>query len=537
MKRGKDSLRAIDESVLVYSLQTGLLDTRSIGTVYGATNLYKDVRNIDDAHEIEKKFSILESRASRAISTILAATGTSSCKLIRKSLIDLRKFLFIMQIRTSRLSDEYFKERSDPIHLPGLEWLQTYKKRHGLESDTEMWLHTLRYYLDTPHKELMRRGRDIALKYGEKTMEMLRTRIDPDEEHFNALTYYGRADGWFLCVWEVADGEEFILGDNSFGLWEGMAMGHSGLHHLYVLSPRIIIVLSLQFLRPELFSELPKEKADSFFSTLMDIKHIPPLPTYPGGAPKNGEELAAIVDREEDTFEFRIVKLSVLQSREINTIILHNLPQTGLMTFVSKTSMLRTLRAVCSDIRNIHRLGYYVPLLRIISEDSMEETDIGFVKTKAASGKPADFMLWVTATKVLLGERTYRSRYDRAVVFFLLVKSTQPPAGSLCEEYSRMLSSIMDGYRRHSEPSLVNTTAPQKGELVRTLSKANSDRLFHFMEKWMRNLAVIKSEIATAILMYEAAIIGFLDWLVKHQPKFVMATTLSAGLTAPILER
>ena len=529
-KGGKD----FDENVLNYSMKTGLLETRPIGTVYGVTNLYKDVRNADDVHEIEKKLSILESRASRAVSTVLAATGTSSCKLVRKNLIDLRKFLFIMHFRSSRLSGEYFKERSDHIHRPGLEWLQAYKKRHGLESETEMWLHTLRYYLDTPHKELMRYGREITLKHGEKIMEMLTTRIDPNEEHFNALAYAGLADGFFLCIWEVADGEEFVLGDSSFGLWEGIAAGHPGLHRLFVLSPRIIIVLSMQFLRPELFSQLDEERKDSFFSTLMDIKHVSPLPTYPGGAPKDEDELAAIVAREEDTFEFKIIKLSVLQSRELNAIMLHHLPETGSVTFVSKTSMLRTLRSFWSDFM-YYRRGY-APLLRIISEDSMEETGIGFVKGKTELEKPADFMLWVTATKVLSGERAYRSQYDRAVVFFLLVTSTQPPTGSLCEEYSRILASIMDGYRRRSDPSLSSAAVPQKGELIRSLSKANSDRIFQFMEKWVKNLAVTKPEIATAVLMYETAIIGFLDWLVKYQPKFVMAATLSAQLTVPILE-
>ena len=177
-----------------------------------------------------------------------------------------------------------------------------------------------------------------------------------------------------------------------------------------------------------------------------------------------------------------------------------------------------------------------MPLLHIISEDSLEETGIGSAKAKTESEKPVDFMLWVTATKVLSGERAYRSQYDRAVVFFLLVKNTQPPAGSLCEEYSRILSSIMDGYRRHSDPLPPSAAVPQMGELVRSLSKANSDRLFQFMEKWMRNLAVMKPEIATVVLMYETAIIGFLDWLVKHQPKFVMAMALSARLTVPILE-
>ena len=512
-------------------MKTGSLETRPIGTVYGVTNLYKDVRNTADVYEVEKKLSALESHASRAVSTILAATGKSSCKLPRKSLINLRKFLYTMHFRSSQLSGEYFKERSDPIHRGGLEWLQAYKKRHGLESEIDMWLHTLQYYLDTPHKELMRHGREMILKYGEKIIEMMLTRIDPDEEHFNALAYHGLADGFFLCIWEVAEGEEFILGDTSFGLWEGSAAGHNGLHRLFVLSPRMIIVLSMQFLRPEIFSQLPKEHKDSYFSSLMDIKHVSPLPTYPGGAPKNEEELAAIVAREEDAFQFKIIKLSVPQSRQINAIMLLHLPDTGSLTFVSKTSMLATLRSFSLD----YGTTKYAPLLRILSDDTPEDTDTRRMNA-TDSEKPADFMLWVTTTKVLSGERTYQSPYDRAFVFFSLVEGTRPPTGSLCEEYTRILSSIMDGYHRLSGPSQSSIALPQKSYLVRSLSKANSDRLFRFMEKWLRNLAVTKPEIAAVVLMYEAAIIGFLDWLVKHQPKFLIATALSAQLTVSILE-
>jgi hypothetical protein len=380
----------------------------------------------------------------------------------------------------------------------------------------------------------MDRGREIQLKYGEKIMEMMKTRIDPDEEHFNALAYRGLADGFFLCIWEAADGEEFVLGDTSFGLWEGMVAMQPGLHHLFVLSPRIIIVLSSQHLRQEVFSSLPKEKKDMYFSTLMDIKHVSPRPTYPGGAPRNEEDLAAIVAREEDIFEFKIIKLSVPQSRKINAIMLHHLPEleNGSVTFVSKTSMLRTLRSFWTDFRNNNSRGY-LPLFRAIAEDNTEETDVGL---ETESERPADFMLWVTATKVLSGERVYPSQYDRAVVFFLLVKSMQPATGSLCEEYFRTLSSIMDAYRRSSDPSLLNASVTQKMpmELIRSLSKANSDRLFQFMEKWMKNLAVIKSDIAMDVLMYETAIVGFLDWLVKHQLKVVMAMTVSAQITVPI---
>ena len=36
----------------------------------------------------------------------------------------------------------------------------------------------------------------------------------------------------FLGIWEAADGEEFVLGANSFGLWEGVIRTCPGLQTL-----------------------------------------------------------------------------------------------------------------------------------------------------------------------------------------------------------------------------------------------------------------------------------------------------------------
>ena len=46
-----------------------------------------------------------------------------------------------------------------------------------------------------------------------------------------------------MCIWQAAVGEEFVLTDKSFGLWEGHMNGNRGIHRLFVVSPRIVIVL------------------------------------------------------------------------------------------------------------------------------------------------------------------------------------------------------------------------------------------------------------------------------------------------------
>jgi Protein of unknown function (DUF4238) len=331
--------------VLFYDLASGVLESRKIGTVYGVKNLYKDVKNIRDVYEIEKKLSLLESQASKAISIVLQASGQSSFRLTRKSLNDMRKFLFIMHFRNARLSAEYF--RDSPDQFSARDWLEAYGKTHGLESATEMWLHALRYYLDTPHVDLMHYGREIREKHGDKLIQMLLTRIDPNEEHFHSLAYEGVGSGFFTCIWEAADGEEFIMSSNSFGLWEGVVSMFPGIHRFFVLSPRMAVVLSVNLVRPEVFSELSKDKNLSFFSTLLDVKHNSPIPTYPGGAPTDEKSLAEIIGREEDSFEFKITKLSVPQTREVNAIVLVNVHDEGSVTFASKASMLRTLRPFC----------------------------------------------------------------------------------------------------------------------------------------------------------------------------------------------
>jgi len=98
------------------------------------------------------------------------------------------------------------------------------------------------------------------------------SQVDPDMEHYLALAYVNQAQSYFLCFWEAADGEEFILGDNSFGLWEGRAAGESGLHRLFLVSPRVAVVLRGNEMRPEALPLISR-----FFQTgFGDIQQGPP---------------------------------------------------------------------------------------------------------------------------------------------------------------------------------------------------------------------------------------------------------------------
>ena len=53
--------------------------------------------------------------------------------------------------------------------------------------------------------------------------------------------------GTFVCIWKAPEPYEFIIADNTFGIWEGNCgpgMWSQAYHHFYPVSPRRIIVLS-----------------------------------------------------------------------------------------------------------------------------------------------------------------------------------------------------------------------------------------------------------------------------------------------------
>jgi hypothetical protein len=77
------------------------LELRPVAQVYGVTNLYKDIRNLNDVMELERKLSHLESKAARVIEKVHSSIGDEqTVRLLRTEVGDLRKFLFVMHHET-----------------------------------------------------------------------------------------------------------------------------------------------------------------------------------------------------------------------------------------------------------------------------------------------------------------------------------------------------------------------------------------------------------------------------------------------------
>jgi hypothetical protein len=269
-------------------------------------------------NEIEEKLAVLEKDASKVIADLHDALARGTFDLKRRSVDRLRKFLFVMHYRHGMLADTYFGD--EPCTR---EWRKKFSQTHGLRNSAELWLFALRYYLDTPHSQISMHGSKMQRKYGVENLQRMLTvsQVDPDMEHYLALAYVNQAQSYFLCFWEAADGEEFILSDNSFGLWEGRAAGESGLHRLFVVSPRVAVVLRGNEMRPEALPLISRFLQTSFG----DIRQGPPTPVYADGTHTlrmEGAELdryRSTSQAEEDVFAFKITRLTQLQTRVFNS--------------------------------------------------------------------------------------------------------------------------------------------------------------------------------------------------------------------------
>ncbi|KAG2151024.1 uncharacterized protein EDB93DRAFT_1103257 [Suillus bovinus] len=347
------------EYVHYYDIATGSLDIRPIGMVYGVPNFYQDVRNTRNINALEEKLGDLERDAASIIMDLHNALPQGTFTLKRRPLELLRKFLFIMHYRKVSCSDTYFQV-DHPENAGGRQWIESFMKAKGIHSSAGVWLHFLRYYLDSSHSDIMQDAAKLVEKYGEEGLQRMITEshIPPDLKHFPAYTYHTHANNYFFSIWEAAEGEEFILTHNGFGLWEGLADGYPDLHRIFVVSPRVALVLRNIILRPEMKAYV---KRGSLASSFLNVNPAPPTPIYASG--QYGTHIG--------------------QTLEFNSVLLVNVTKTGSLTFLSKSNMLRTVRAFRSLPANFFASRLLVPLIAQLS-DTMD-TEVSTLRPPSQS--------------------------------------------------------------------------------------------------------------------------------------------------------
>ncbi|KAK0225438.1 hypothetical protein IW262DRAFT_1266129 [Armillaria fumosa] len=341
------------DHVFYYDLASGSLDVRSIGTIYGLKNLYRDVSNPSNVNELEEKLSVLERDAAGIIDGLHSCLVDGRAILKRHDLERLRKFLFIMHYRNCGRS--YF----NPDHPSGgsrvRPWLERYKAKHQCQTHTDVWLHVLRYYLDTPHSQILDVAEAEYRQHGwTKIHDLVATHLDPSFEHYETIAYHNQADRYSFCIWEANAASEFILTSQGFGLWEGTSGTRDMVHRLFVISPKIAIVLRSN--SPPYEGPLP---VNSSLLKNFQQKHTVKLVNgessfiFPEGTDLESVNWN-LLRSPEDLFTFPITKLSLSETDAFNAVLLDNVKYDGAITFLGKERMLRTIRIYDHDPANKH---------------------------------------------------------------------------------------------------------------------------------------------------------------------------------------
>ena len=114
----------------------------------------------------------------------------------------MRKFLFVMRIRDEKCSQNYFNKELNH----GLDrFVDAWGKKYGAHTPVDMWVHFIRYLLETPLGQILLDGGELSSK-GIPDMETLYA-----HDNFHAVSYEQQANLYYLGVWEAASTDEFVL--------------------------------------------------------------------------------------------------------------------------------------------------------------------------------------------------------------------------------------------------------------------------------------------------------------------------------------
>jgi hypothetical protein len=449
--------------------------------------------------------------------------GTLTLK--RNTLNLLRKFLFIMHYRNVACSSKYF-QADHPDNARARQWIESFMRAKGIHSAVETWLYVLRYYLDTSHSDIIRDAAELIEKYGEEGLSKMMTEshIPPDIEHYPAVTYQGHADGYFLSIWEAAEGEEFILTHNAFGLWEGAANGFHGLHRIFVVSPRIAIVLRITLLRPESKDHI---NMGLLQSSLLDVNPIPA--TYASGedslclpnlSATSFRRYRISQEASNDSFVFKITKLSRLQTLKLNSVALVNVEKTGSLTFLSGENMLRTACVFLHFQSNLPGSILLVPLIKRLAAGARTKSEAlcqPSVQSRTAvpdeGVDPLSFVdvpLYLLLMQICTGRKQFPSAYDRAHLVLVIMEKGKP--ASFAHEISQEVEKAFQACKEDSEDVESFAEGGIFAPLLSSIPDKLSCQLFHMMIPLMSKLGAVMSgeEGILEELQDQVAVVSFL---------------------------
>lgn len=307
------------EEINIYSIKNNNLEIGKIQKNYGILNMYKDINNKNNIMYVEQELSKLESKVSIIIRKIIE---NDKITIKRNELFNLKKFLFIMCYRNNEKRIQYLNNN---FNISNQISIQLYMQNKNFNTPKEVWLNDIKEILDMDYMDI--------LKFSENDIENIL--FDKKVTKIYPSVYIDLIIDMtmFLCIWKTDNESEFIVTDNSFGIYEG-SQSNVCFHKFYVVSPNTILVLSNKAFHSDgqiigLLNEYYKQGFKTLFEQSL---HYTPVVEY--------KKTDTVNINDKFTYKVKIITKEIVNL--INSILLDNVQYN--ITFKSEKSLYKSIK-------------------------------------------------------------------------------------------------------------------------------------------------------------------------------------------------
>ncbi|KAF9349995.1 hypothetical protein BGX34_001464 [Mortierella sp. NVP85] len=296
-----------------------------IARAYGNENMYRDV-NEGDCMKFEKLLGNMENTSSGFIRKIWSG---EQLLLTREQLGEMKKFLFIMMYRGEHRRGQY---HNDDFDISTRLSILRHMRHKNIEKIRDVWFDNLKWLIETPTKNIIDEYMSTITGRGAlNPFAMMRDHRAPIP--LSELVDFGNMSHSSICIWQAAEGSEFILSEGCFGAYEG-DKGFT-FHNFFVVSPRYAIVLVNRLYMSGRIHSMPFRK--SWFG---DELHAEPEIIYKNGPPRDISDVPKF--SLDDVFKYRRIVVSKKDVYNVNSILLD--ARTKYLTYKSSVCIYRSLR-------------------------------------------------------------------------------------------------------------------------------------------------------------------------------------------------
>jgi hypothetical protein len=335
----------------------------SVSRTFGLTDMYRDFKHASNQHYLEEQLSKLESNAGRIIRKIQKGfeAGDADVWLTRPDRDTLRKFLFIMKYRSSRMHKRFYHKDTSEYSENDKEILLPYMRKKGFTKPVDVWFDNIKAMLE------------LKMDPQGKWMNNLLERIYPDD----AKWFISHTQMMYLSLCKPSsEDDEFLLTENAYGIHEGPSSfninentgelipgSYTEYHVFAVISPRLIMVLR-SFLLPvpeEDFDEEIREYRQTMHRLNYEQHNFPEssesvLADLPITKPRNSYSRivggrVVLLEGEDGTrrsdhkFLFRFFPLTTTHVDKINAIMLEQSTRISAIVIKSRAGARKTIES------------------------------------------------------------------------------------------------------------------------------------------------------------------------------------------------